>query len=130
MANWIGTSRSNYIKVKDADAFKRDMEAMQLAVFAKSGGDAFCVVSRTDDGDWPNIDLDAEESFDIEARIAPHMQEGEICVLMSVGAEGEKYVSGYAIAFDHTGDTIGIELSDIYQFAEQKFGKRPDKAEY
>jgi len=50
-------------------------------------------------------------------------------VFMEVGAEKLRYCNGYAIAVHSNGEYETLNLDRIYDFAEQRWGKRPTVAE-
>lgn len=142
MANWIGSSRSNYFLVKDLAAFKAMVES-QISELEVSGpeqsgerqGKVCLLISKgSDSGALPNTRWDDEKDEDVEidlpSLIAPHLVEGEIVVLQEIGAEKLRYLTGYSIAFDHTGERVEVSLRDIYALAMAKFGRAPDEASY
>lgn len=136
MANWIGSARTNYFRIKDVDAFKAWAKAASLVVFEQDG--RFGVYSEDEYGGWPEIVFDddatdAHRDFDIAYELAQHVAEGEIVVCLEAGAEKLRYITGKAIAFKATADgadKITITLDDIYELAAQKWGQRPAAAEY
>jgi hypothetical protein len=69
-------------------------------------------------------------SSTIFAEIAEFLIDGEIAVFMEVGAEKLRYCNGYAIAVHSNGEYETLNLDRIYDFAEQRWGKRPTVAEY
>lgn len=141
MANYNATSRSNYFKVKDADAFKAWVVTIPdlRAVSSTERTDAFAIIS--DDGDtgqWPitygdcGSDASEEEYVDINwsTDLGTHLVDGEVCIMMSAGSEGTRYVCGGAFAFDNTGKTVRVSLDEIYTKAAKAFGVTPTVAEY
>jgi len=136
MANWIGSARTNYFRVKDVDAFKAWAQAASLAVFEEDG--RFGVYSEDEYGGWPQIvfdddTTDAHRDFDIANELAQHAAVGEIVVCLEAGAERLRYITGSAIAFKVTADgadKISLALDDIYNLAASKWGEEPSKAEY
>ena len=136
MANWIGSARTNYFRVKDVDAFKAWAKAASLVVFEKDG--RFGVYSEDEYGGWPDIvfdddTTDAHRDFYITHELAPHVADGEIVVCLEAGAEKLRYITGSAIAFKVMAggaDRISITLDDIYALAAGKWGQEPSKAEY
>lgn len=136
MANWIGSARTNYFRVKDVEAFKTWAAATSLAVFEQDGRCA--VYSEDEHGGWPEIvfdndTTDAHRDFDIVYELAQHVVEGEIVVCLEVGAEKLRYITGDAIAFRVTAagiERVSIALRDIYQIAADRWGERPNEAEY
>ena len=133
MANWYGTSRSNYFKVKDADAFVADMAKYGIDHTSADDGTTFAVFGG-DEGYWPSevwggesIFCDEKWSehfdavqFDIIEVIMPHLRDNEVCVLQSAGAEKLRYVTGTAQAFTNK-KIISIDIDDIYALAAKKF---------
>jgi hypothetical protein len=139
MANWCGTSRSNYFRVKDAEAFKKWAYAARLGYFQQHG--VFCITGElTDDGYWPsqktveNEDGSEDEvDFDVVEELPEHLAEGEVAVLMSSGAMKLQAVTGEATAVTWDGRTIAMSLNDIYEQAATEFGVPENsitKAEY
>lgn len=133
MSNWYGTARSNYILVKDYDAFKEALEPWPIKVYR---GDAVtnvvCLVSEEQDsGGWPSMtwgpdpgdpDMETEIEFDPAKLICPHMVEGQVLVMMEAGAEKARYVTGNAVAYNHKGEHVQVNLVDIYDKAAAAFG--------
>jgi len=187
MANWYGTARSNYFRVKDPEAFKDWINAMHdLFLLEKDGKFGFyaegdsgsfpsyiekhstevigCIRSPQgetvrsfthvaygdapddekvrDDAtryfhglpEWmgqdnPTLDLKIEEQSDMEDAemdwsfmLAPHLAEGEVAVLLEVGAEKIRYVTGWATAITWDGRETFINLDSIYAKAAAEFG--------
>lgn len=136
MANYVATARSNYFKVKDPEAFKAWVKGCPADMgFISGDDDTFAVYSDDpDSGSWPNYRWNEEtedyEEFDLFAEIAEFLAEGEIAVFMEVGAEKLRYCNGYAVAVHSSGEYETLNLDRIYDFAEQRWGKRPTVAEY
>jgi hypothetical protein len=117
MANWYGASRSNYFRVKDKDAFLKWADGRRLGVFkSEESADLFAIHGgSTDDGSWPNYDLEGDTEIDLVAELAEPLAKGRIAVLMEIGAEKLRYLTGVAIAIDHKGRVVDLTLSDIYR---------------
>ena len=140
MSNFNGTARSNYFRVKNAEAFVEAMLALPgVGVWTKTGEDGVVrhAVSSEDcdTGTWPttgyNDETDEEIEYDMPTEIAPHLMDGEVCVLMEAGAEKLRYISGWAVAFDNTDrPCVYVSLGDIYAKAEEAFGAKPTEAIY
>jgi len=114
MANWYGSSRSNYFHVKDSDAFLKWAEDRGLGVFRNdkdSGLFAIYGGESTDDGSWPSYNLER----------AQHLSKGQIAVLMEVGAEKLRHLTGAAFAINSKGRVVALTLGDIYQKAARTF---------
>lgn len=133
MANYYGSARSNYFKVKDPDAFKAWAQSLSCVGVWNGENGSFGIYSDCpDSGCWPSTKWVDDEPVDIdlEAELAEHLQEGEVAILMQCGAEKLRYVSGYAIAVNHLGETVSVCLAEIYKLAKAKFGTEPTQAEY
>lgn len=128
MANWYGMSRSNYFRVKDEAAFRTEMEKYDVEVITDSEGRLGLL--GCDEGYWPSFDADSYDELDFTEKVSTHLADGEIAVFMTVGNEKARYGTGYAIAFNNKGETEDWCLDRIYDFAEQRWGKRPTVAEW
>lgn len=139
MANYYESSRSNYFKVKDLEAFKEDMD--------KFGGIEIVLGSENDphragrvcllgtDEYFPSecYDDNGDEIPDmtIEKVIAKHLTEDSVFIAMGAGAEKLRYISGWAYAVDCTGELVSISIDNIYELAKAKFGdKEITEAQY
>lgn len=63
MADWAGTSRTNYFAVQDSAAFEaavRDLE-VRVATDSSSGQTKYALFAETDGGDWPRIGPDEDD---------------------------------------------------------------------
>lgn len=177
MAQWNGSARSNYFRVKNAEHFKSfieeyvpELEVEIETAGANAGTVMLMVSSDSDSGGWPTFSSDLpanindlakewssiesidqlsskglskdqdedeteeeegeEQAYDLPVLISPFLVEGEIVVMMEAGAEKLRYITGEALAFDHTGEVVQVSLRDIYKLAKEKFGKDPSRAEY
>lgn len=128
--DFYGTARSNAFRVKDPQAFAEWAATfgLQFSTEKADDGQLFHIIfGSDDDGCFPQwrIDLDtdqeSDDSVDLPAELAPHLQDGEIAILMSAGAEGQRYVSGYATAVHSNGRTTSLVLADIYKQAANEF---------
>lgn len=153
MATYYATARTNYFRVKDKAAFTTALAAAfptaSLDVVDGYQGDppgSVAVLERDGYG-WPHgcgegyvidghprpdddeVCAQCEQRFgdhhdDVTAVIAEHLVDGDVAVLMEVGAEKMRYLLGTAIAVDSTGTTVTVGLDDIYQAAGEKFGQK------
>ena len=123
MANWYGTARSNYFRVKDRHAFLKWADRRGLGVFKnEESGDLFAIHGgASDDGSWPSYDMEGDTEIDLVAELAQHLPQGQIAVLMEIGAEKLRYLTGVAIAVNHKGRVVELTLSDIYRKAARAF---------
>lgn len=135
MANWHGTSRSNYFRVKDEEAFLEFVKITGVGLFTDDQNRY--AVTATDDGFWPAIIIKQYEdgteeyvNFDFEAELASHLADGEVAILVTAGAENLRYVTGYAVAVKNDGSRISVDINDIYNMVLKTWGIDPSRAEY
>ena len=121
MANWYGTCRSNYFKVKDLEAF--------LTMLSKYGvthiteGEELHGFIANGDGYVPEYwDQETDEQFYIIDEIAAHLEVNEVCIVIEAGAEKACYITGAAYAISWTDERHTITLNDIYAEAQEEFG--------
>ena len=131
MANWYGTSRSNYFNVKDEGAFREWAERRDLEVLENPSG-LFGVApsSMSEDGSWPSYDCDEDCEIDFQAELIEHLAEGQVAIIMTIGAEKLRYLTGYSVALAWDGRRISVDIADIYDKVETEFGVKPTAAEY
>jgi hypothetical protein len=123
MANWYGTARSNYFRVKEEGEFLKWADGRGLGVFKnEESRDLFAIHGgSTEDGSWPSYDMEADIEFDLVAELAQHLSKGQIAVLVEIGAEKLRYLTGMAIAVNPKGRVVELTLSDIYSKASRAF---------
>ncbi len=130
MANYVGTGRSNYFKVADGPAFENWAEKINLNIWRGSGENEGMYAFSGDDeaGTLPSekdVGSDDEhltEEFDFFTELAEHLIEGQVAIFMSAGAEKLRYIHGWAVAVNHKGEQINVDLSDIYELVNMKWG--------
>ena len=134
MANWTGTARSNYFKVKDEDAFEAWVENLGMELIADKERRFGFIGNDSDSGGFPTGRWDDETGeltdTDIGKDIVQFLVEGEVCILMEVGAEGARYVTGYAVAIHSDGRTLRVNIDNIYAKVEDVFRVKPTAAAY
>lgn len=137
MANWYGLTRSNYVGVKDPDKFKEWMSNFaDLQLITKMTKDSKTLYGFHDisgEGGIPSYyeDVDGNEvDVDFLAEFAKHLNEDQVLIIMQAGHEKARYASGYSIAVNHKGQTIQLDLDDIYDKARRLFGITPTLATY
>jgi len=130
MADWYGSARSNYFRVKDEAAFRKAAAGHGLDVFTSNVNEEtlFMVAPNyewNDKGGWPtwySTDEGGEPiELDIVSELAKHLVEGEIAVLIEAGAEKLRYITGHTTAFNSVGKRIDLDLGDIYSKAARRF---------
>ena len=130
MANYYATARSNYFAVKDRAAFEAWATEAGLAVLPGDGdrhaGRLMITPLQESEGGWPahrlNRETDAWDEFNLCGELGGHLVESEIAVLMEVGNEKLRYVSGSAVAVSWKGEVERLDLNEIYDRASSRFG--------
>ena len=133
MANWQGTARSNYFRVKNEDAFRTWVERTPPLVYFTHAADDHLFAIGSETG-WPvtayNQAEDEEIEIDLPMELSLHLAEDQIAILMETGAEGLRYVTGFAVAVNERGEQVSLHLAEIYQRAIDRFGIEPTRAEW
>lgn len=126
MANYYGSARSNYFKVKDESAFSAWISKYNIETYKNAETGMICMLCNNEDGCWPSdlYDEEAGDYVDVDfvQELSEHLALGYVAVLMYVGHEKMRYLAGGAMAVSHTGDTVYLDLDNIYNLAEEKFG--------
>lgn len=137
MANYYGSARSNYFKVKDEAAFLAALEDVPDIEIHGVNEKGFCIlVNGGDYGGWPTMGWDDEEEDDFEidlpVLVSEHLLDDEVAIFMESGAEKLRYIVGYAEAINNKGERKTISLMDIYDIAKGMTSKPENvtQAEY
>lgn len=140
MANYYGTERTNYFRVKDEDAFRKwAEEELEIEVVEHDENKGmFCLLPdpNGDDRTFPvwreseDEDEDLEE-IDFMGELSKHLQPGSVAVRTQSGFEKLRYVMGFADAINHKGERVSVDIQDIYRLAaEAKLGDEITDAAY
>lgn len=125
MANYEAAARSNYFRVKDRLRFDAWAESRELEVI--EDGELVGIHPVQPKESWPeSIYNDATcefEEVDVVGELAEHLLPDEVAVLVSVGYEKLRYLSGHAVALTSAGLLTTVNLDDIYEKAKQALGK-------
>ena len=119
MANYGGFGRTNYFRVKDVEAFETAAEPFG-AVHRRDDG-LVTVLATNESGDFSSYDDETDEERDLADILSDHLGDGEVAVLMSVGAEKLRYTEGWAVAVHSSGERVELSLNDIYAEAQETF---------
>ena len=142
MANYYATARSNYFAVKDETAFRQWADGLNLTILGPNhrnkvadGIDRFGITpDEFDEGGWPNFRHNEETSeddddFDLFDELAAHLADDEVAILMEVGNEKLRYLTGTVLAINNKGETVSVNLESIYESARD-LGCNITAAEY
>ena len=128
MANYYGTTRSNYFAVKDVEAFLAEMGKHSAIVEVihrdqEDGTRLYGVMDNDQDGGgnlWSYYSFEDDEEYELDwgAIFSKHLADGWVAVIVTAGAEKHRYVSGNAFAYNNKGEEVRLDLSDIYTLAK------------
>ena len=126
MANWTGKARTNYILVKDVEALKGKADEIGIKVHVHTENPNF-VTFEPDQGDGGDFEHSYTDENDDEVQwtwgeLSEHFAEGQVLIVMTVGGERTRYLTGFALAVAWDGRVTSINLNDIYLKAAQTFG--------
>ena len=111
--------RSNYFLVRYNEKFKEWAEDFDLKIFTNNGKFA---IGGCEGYGFPEDDPETGEEIDFAKELSKHLHDGEIAVLMQVGYEDLRFLSGVALAVNSSGDCETVCLADIYEKAAEAFG--------
>lgn len=129
MANWCGSCRSNYFKVKDRAAFENFLAQYEAQLIEGEDG-RVGFYSTSEFGEVPYRWDDDEDHISILYEISSQLAEGEVCVIEEIGAEKLRYLTGKAWAISWEGVIVNVDIGEIYQRASEAFGVEPVQALY
>lgn len=135
MANWYGTWRTNYVKLRQ-DRLQDLKDLFEVEVWEKDGLHA--TASTDEYGGTPSVYLDDDDPADLpdylqkyvdseddylslEDVIHEFLDQDQVIVIMCSGSEKLRYVTGFATAIHSTGESVSINLWDIYAEAQEAF---------
>lgn len=131
MASFYGASRTNYVRLKDPEALKDKLQHSNLKIEQHPDyPDYYCLEADSDSGCFDvwfsDPDTDEQAELLIEEVVAPHLEHGQVLVLIESGAEKLCYITGAAIAYAWDGRVVVLRLDDIYALAASKLGVAED----
>jgi hypothetical protein len=123
MANYYESARSNYFIVKDVDAFTAELKGTGLEISTKDvdGVTLVCLLADVENG-FPQEKYDPEtydsEELDWADIFKRHLVDNQVAVIVGAGAEKLRYVNGWTVAYNNKGESVSINLEDIYEKAK------------
>jgi hypothetical protein len=131
MANYIETSRTNYFRVKDLEAFEDAIAPYGGVTVVHGDNNSIALLGDEyfPDTGWDDDGNDLPKSF--SEVISEHLAEDSVFIAMGSGYEKMRYITGWAYAIDSKGKVIGVNIDDIYDKARKKYkGKEVTTATY
>jgi len=135
MANYYEQCRSNYVKVKDKEAFRAFLDRFGGAVMMiedDKGRVGFLAEEGMPSTYMPDNSGTEPDDVDFVEELAAHLANHEVMIVMGTGYEKMRYLVGYAIAINNKKERREIDLAQIYELAKQvtRKPKRITRAEY
>lgn len=112
MANYYGQARTNYFRVKDAEAFLAEMSTLPVQVITDehkdTGETLYGFMDDSHDGaglSWSTWDDETDEDIEINwiEILGKHIAPGWSAILMEVGHEKYRYLNAYAVVVTESG---------------------------
>jgi hypothetical protein len=124
MANYIAITRSNYFRVKDAQAFEAWCHKLGVEFWTRGAQDEafYAITGVKHNGGWPSFQPDTDVEIAFATELAAHLDPRDVAILFEIGWEKLRYVVGVATALHADGSTVSISLDDIYAEAVREFG--------
>ena len=123
MANWHGAARTNYVRVKSEQAFRDWAETLGEVEVVEDREGRLALLELSGEGwpVWTEEDEETGEEYErsVPCELAEHLQEGSIAVLMESGAEKLRYVTGFAVAVNSSGELLEIDLNQIHDLIRE-----------
>lgn len=115
MSEWIGRARTNYVYFEDLDGLKEYLEPFGVRLAEKTNGHVTLHAIIADEGDGWSSEFDFTQ-------VAAFLHDDQVLVMMEVGCDGNRYLTGIAEAYNKAGESVSLSLTDIYALAAKAFG--------
>lgn len=127
MANYVLQARSNYFRVRDAKHFERwcayfGVEYWTERKLPDCDDDFYAIANDHGDG-WPSTHPETSDTFDFDSELSKHIDPRDIAILIQVGSENLRFISGHASALHADGRAVHIGLHTIHDLARETFGE-------
>ena len=132
MANFTGAQRSNYVmfKPEKLEEVREYLEQFNIELSPDSNQpELYCLLPSNHCEDVFSTSSVDENDEEIELElgwVAEQMMEGQVLVVMLAGYEKLRYIAGYAEAWNWKGESVYLDLSDIYKKAAETFQVNQD----
>lgn len=116
MADFLATSRSNFVLVKDVKAAIESLKDFDIPIHRHpTNSNAIMLAGCDGDGtfNFSYTDGDDDVYLDLAEWSATHLVENQVLVLVSAGAEKLRYISAWAEAYTWKGEVISVDLLDV-----------------
>ena len=127
MTTLFSKARSNYVHIADINGLIASLRPFpQIRIVADpTNTTLMCFMVRdSDQNGWPTMSEDEdghETEFDVTKHICPFLEQDQVMIMMEVGYEEQRAPSGFAVAYNQTGQRCSVNLQSIYAAAAQTF---------
>jgi hypothetical protein len=135
MVNYYGAGRTNYFKVNNIAKFEKDLAkyGQDEKLFKKTVGKSKLVaIIPQDDSEgfsWDYLDEnDDYQEIPWGELFKAHLADAWVAIIQEVGNEKQRYLTGYAYAYNNRGETVELNLNDLEHF--KSLGKNITGVEY
>lgn len=129
MANWYGIWRTNYFHVRDEVVFTDWAATVPYIELITDSEGRFGSLGNGEGG-VPSYRHDDDSEFDFVEELGKQLAENEVAIVMCVGREKMRYLTGYAEAVHSDGRRMFVDVQDIYNRVKNTWGVTPTPAEY
>jgi hypothetical protein len=123
--DYYGTARTNYFRVKNAQAFKDAVEkisGLSYEIRRVENAAMFGIFTNNQYGwieEYYDEETDSDVSIDWDKFFKTHLHKDSVAIMRDVGNEEQRYLHGHTIAWNANGDKKIICLDDIYALATE-----------
>ena len=122
MANYYASAKTNSFQVNNVDDFENELEKFDdLEVISNKETSMVTIYSNSETGfvwDYFDEELDDYVEVDWQAIFQKHLADGWVAIIQEVGNEKLRYLGGLAVAFNNKGETIDININNIFELAK------------
>ena len=116
MADFYATSRSNFVIVKDVQDAIESLKPYDIPIHRHpTNKNAIMLAGCNSNGTFSSSYMD-DNNEDVYLNLVKwcktHLQQGQVLVLVSAGAEKLRYVSAWAEAYTWKGEVVTVDLLD------------------
>ena len=132
MANFLATSRSNFVIVKDVDAAIESLKPYDIPIHRHpTNKNAIMLAGCEDNGTFSSsyVDDNNEDIYlDLAEWATTHLADNQVLVLVSAGAEKLRYISAWAEAYTWKGEVVTVDLlTSLFSRLQSDLGIAPSE---
>ena len=131
MADFLATSRSNFVLVKDAQAAIEALKPYDIPIHRHpTNKNAIMLAGCDGDGTFSSTRYEGlvETYLDLAEWASTHLVEGQVLVLVSAGAEKLRYISAWAEAYTWKGEVVTVDLlTSLFSRLQKELGIAPSE---